>query len=64
MMGIVSKNRVTSVKEENRFITFIWSCTNFLVSKINGLLPSSKSSKKLYCYTWEHRISSSCILFQ
>ena len=29
MMGIVNKSRVISVKEENRFITFIWSCTNF-----------------------------------
>ena len=29
IMGLVSKNRVVNVKEENRFITFIWSCTNF-----------------------------------
>lgn len=36
MMGTVSKIRVTSVREENRFITFIWSCTNFLVPKTNG----------------------------
>ena len=36
MMGAVSKIRVVSVREENRFITFIWSCTNFLVPKTNG----------------------------
>lgn len=35
-MGMVSRIRVTSVREENRFITFIWSCTNFLVPKTNG----------------------------
>ena len=35
IMGMVSNNRVVSVKEENRFITFIWSCTNFLVPKTN-----------------------------
>ena len=32
MMGIINKNRVINVKEENRFITFIWSCTNFFGS--------------------------------
>ena len=64
MMGIVNKSRVISVKEENRFVTFIWTCTNFLVPKTNGLLLSSKSSKKPCYYTWRHRISSSCMLFQ
>lgn len=24
------------IEIENRFITFIWSCTNFLVPKTNG----------------------------
>ena len=42
IMGMVSNNRVVNVKEEN--ITFIWSCTNFLVPKTNGKLPSFKSS--------------------
>lgn len=37
MMGAVSKIRVVSVREENRFITFIWSRTNFLVPKTNGI---------------------------
>jgi hypothetical protein len=36
LMGIVSKSKVTSESEENMFITFIWSCTNFLVPKTNG----------------------------
>ena len=36
IMGIVSKSKVTSESEENMFITFIWSCTNFLVPKTNG----------------------------
>lgn len=36
MMGTVSRSRVISAKEENIFITFIWSCTNFLVPKTNG----------------------------
>lgn len=36
MMGIVNSSRVISVKEANRFITFIWSCTNFLAPKTNG----------------------------
>ena len=49
MMGMINKNRVINVKEENRFITFIWSCTNSLVPKTNGLLLSFKSSKKPYC---------------
>ena len=36
IIGIVNRNRVAKVKEENRFITFIWSCTDFLVPKTNG----------------------------
>ena len=36
MMGAVSRIRVVNVREENRFITFIWSCTNILVPKTNG----------------------------
>lgn len=33
----------TATEVENRLITFIWSCTNFLVPKTNGLLLSFKS---------------------
>ena len=36
IMGIVSQSNITSEGEENMFITFIWSCTNFLVPKTNG----------------------------
>ena len=36
IIDIVNRNRVAKVKEENRFITFIWSCTDFLVPKTNG----------------------------
>ena len=36
MMGAVNRVRVVSAREGNRFITFIWSCTNFLAPKTNG----------------------------
>ena len=42
IIGIININRgflggMASVKEENEFITFIWSCTVFfLVPKTNG----------------------------
>lgn len=36
MIGIVRIRSDNSVEETNRFITFIWSCTNFLVPKTNG----------------------------
>lgn len=49
MMGIVNRSKVVNVREENMFITFIWSCTNFLAPKANGLLLSFKSLKKPHC---------------
>ena len=36
---------VVIIRGENALITFIWSCTNFLVPKTNGLLLSFKSKK-------------------
>lgn len=36
MMGASSIKRETRTKEVDMFITFIWSCTNFLVPKTNG----------------------------
>lgn len=42
-MGNVRAVNDVMVKQENRFITFIWSCTNFLAPKANGLLLSYKS---------------------
>lgn len=43
VMGRVSMNSVTRMEEASKLITFIWSCTNFLVPKTNGLLLSFKS---------------------
>lgn len=43
MMGKVRITRAVIMHEENIFITFIWSCTNFLIPKTNGLLLSYKS---------------------
>lgn len=45
IMGIVSKSKVTSESEENMFITFIWSCTNFWFLRPTDKLLSFKSSK-------------------
>lgn len=36
IMGRVNMNSVTRTDEVSRLITFIWSCTNFLVPKTNG----------------------------
>lgn len=43
IIGMVRIVSVVNVSEANGFITFIWSCTNFLVPKTNGLLLSYKS---------------------
>lgn len=43
IIGRVSIIRAVIMQEANVFITFIWSCTNFLVPKTNGLLLSYKS---------------------
>lgn len=36
MIGITRITNDKSIVDETRFITFIWSCTNFLVPKTNG----------------------------
>lgn len=36
IIGAISISSVSRVEEVNKFITFIWSCTNFLVPKTNG----------------------------
>ena len=36
MIGRVSTDSETSMREENMLITFTWSCANFLVPKTNG----------------------------
>lgn len=35
-IGIINIVNDSIIVIENRFITFIWSCTNFLVPKTNG----------------------------
>lgn len=44
-MGNSSSARIRKMEDVIMFITFIWSCTKFLVPKTNGLLLSYKSKK-------------------
>lgn len=44
-IGISSSIMVRRREDVTAFITFIWSCTKFLVPKTNGLLLSYKSKK-------------------
>lgn len=44
-IGISSSIMVRRREDVIAFITFIWSCTKFLVPKTNGLLLSYKSKK-------------------
>lgn len=44
-MGSSRSRRIRRVEDVIVFITFIWSCTKFLVPKTNGLLLSYKSKK-------------------
>lgn len=53
IIGKVTINTNISMEVVNRFITFIWSCTNFLVPKINGWFYPSTSSKKAILYMEE-----------
>lgn len=48
IIGKVTINSEIGMEVVNRFITFIWSCTNFLVPKVNGWFYSFKSLKKPY----------------
>lgn len=36
IIGIVRASREVSIAGASKFITFIWSCTNFLTPKANG----------------------------
>lgn len=47
IMGSVSISRISIIDDVIVFITFIWSCTKFLVPKTNGLLLSYKSKKAM-----------------
>lgn len=59
-MGMIKIIMVVNIRGENALITFIWSCTNFLVPKTNGLLLSFKSKKAVLLGTG-CRVSSSII---
>ena len=43
--------RMRKIQDVIMFITFIWSCTKFLVAKTNGLLLSYKSKKAIHLRT-------------
>lgn len=61
IIGSVSISMIRIVDDAIVFITFIWSCTKFLIPKTNGLLLSYKS-KKAMCLYMEVGVSSSYIL--
>lgn len=46
-IGVRSTRKIRRVEDVVIFITFIWSCTKFLVPKTNGLLLSYKSKKAI-----------------
>ena len=48
---MVSIIRISMIEVDVVFITFIWSCTKFLVPKTNGLLLSYKSKRPVVLYT-------------
>lgn len=45
VMGNIRSIKINKIEDVIVFITFIWSCTKFLVPKTNGLLLSYKSKK-------------------
>lgn len=53
---------VVMVSSANVFITFIWSCTKFLVPKTNGLLLSYKSKKAIF-YEWVQELAVLALVF-
>lgn len=44
-IGIIRKTKDKINEDKNRFITFIWSCTNFSVPKTNGFFYPLKVRK-------------------
>lgn len=44
-IGSSRSRKINRIEDVIVFITFIWSCTKFLVPKTNGLLLSYKSKK-------------------
>lgn len=60
-IGVVRSSSDIMNDEIYKFITFIWSCTKFLVPKTNGLLLSFKSEKATFL-SMGCRVSSSTLL--
>lgn len=50
VIGNMSRKKISRIEDVIVFITFIWSCTKFLVPKTNGLLLSYKSKKAMCLY--------------
>lgn len=50
IIGNISISMISIIDDVIVFITFIWSCTKFLVPKTNGLLLSYKSKKAMGLY--------------
>lgn len=50
VIGNISRKKISRIEDVIVFITFIWSCTKFLVPKTNGLLLSYKSKKAMCLY--------------
>lgn len=46
-MGKAKRKKIRKTEDVMVLITFIWSCTKFLVPKTNGLLLSYKSKKAM-----------------
>lgn len=62
MIGSIKIIIVVMVNSVNAFITFIWSCTKFLVPKTNGLLLSYKSKKAIF-YEWVQELAVLALIF-
>ena len=50
MTGVVNIIMIIMIVDVVVLITFIWSCTKFLVPKTNGLLLSYKSKEAMFLY--------------
>lgn len=50
VIGNMSRKKISRIEDVIVLITFIWSCTKFLVPKTNGLLLSYKSKKAMCLY--------------
>lgn len=60
IIGSIRATKIRMITDVIGLITFIWSCTKFLIPKTNGLLLSYKSKKAMLLYMVAG-VSSSCI---